>query len=72
MTALRRMPVNGSGRSSGKKARPASPAAEHTSEATAHLRYPIRSAKRAHKTSMISCVTKNVPGIRAIFPRGML
>ena len=43
--------------------------AEQTSDATAHLRYPIRSANRAHSTSTMSWVTKKVPGISAIRPR---
>ncbi len=66
------IPINGEGSISGKNARPMSPAAEHTSEATIHTLYPILSTYLAQNKSTKSWVKKKKVDIRAIFPSEML
>ena len=70
-TTLHRIPVNGSGRRSGRNARPINPAAAQTSEATMDTRYPIRSTNFAQKRSTKSWVKKKQVEMRAILPREM-
>lgn len=65
---LRIIPTNGSGKRSGRKARPTNPAAEHTSEVTIQIRYPILSTNFAQNRSTNSCVRKKQVEINAIFP----
>ena len=53
---------------SGKKAKPTSPAAEQTSEATIHILYPILSTYLAQNRSTKSWVKKKNVDIKAILP----